>query len=126
MNDDNAPVTLRQKAGIAVFVLLVPVLTDFYWRSDGSLPLVGAVSIWLFASVTALAGALSFWLIGQRPETRRIGLLAGALAGFGCSLAFLFVYGGVNRAGPERVFISLAGMVPGLLIGYLLGRKVKG
>lgn len=120
MSEDNTPLTLRQKAGVVVFALCVPALTDAYWRSDGSLPLVGPVSIWLVALLAASAGALSFWMIGQKPETRRIGLLAGALAGAGCSLAFHFAYGGVNRAGPERLFISLAGMVPGLLIGYLL------
>ena len=125
MSDDNQPVTPRQKAGILVFVAGVGVLTDFYWRSGGSLPVVGPISVWLFALVTASVGAGSFWLIGQKPETRRIGLLAGALAGFGCSLAFHLVYGGVNRAGPERLFISLAGMAPGLIIGHLLVRRFE-
>jgi hypothetical protein len=125
MNNDDLPVTPRQKAGIVLFVLSVGVLTSEYWRTDGSLPLIGPASIWVLTAITASMGALSFWLIGQKPETRRIGLLAGALAGAGCALAFHLVYGGVNRAGPERIFISLAGMAPGLLIGHLLVRRFE-
>ena len=125
MSDNDTPVTPRQKLGIGIFVIGVGCLTDVYWRTGGSLPGVGHVSVWLFALVTAAIGAGSFWLLGQKPETRRIGLLTGALAGFGCSLAFHFVYGGVNRAGPERVFVSLIGMAPGLFIGHLLVKRVE-
>lgn len=124
MSDDDQPVTTRQKIGIAIFVIGVAGLTDTYWRSE-SLPVVGHVPVWVFALVTAVIGAGSFWLVGQKPKTRRIGLLAGALAGFGCALAFQFVYGGVNRAGPERVFVSLVGMAPGLFIGHLLVKRLE-
>src|SRR5436190_794033 len=125
MSEDDKPVTPRQKLGLAIFVIGVAGLTDTYWRSE-SLPGIGHVPVLVFALVTAVIGAGSFWLIGQKPETRRIGLLAGALAGFGCALAFQFVYRGVNRAGPERIFVSLAGMAPGLTIGHLLVKRLDG
>jgi hypothetical protein len=125
MSDDNTPLTRRQKIGLGVFVLFVLILPSSYWNQRGSLPLVGALPIWLLVSVTGLAGALSFWLVAEKTD-RRIGLLTGVLAGIGGPLTFHLVFGGddrVNRA--AGFFVSLAGMAPGILLGRWLARRAE-
>jgi hypothetical protein len=120
MSTPSTPLTVRQKIGIAVFVVFVPILVETYWKQGGELPLIGPVGIGIVALIAAVGGAVSFWLIAEKPETRRIGLLAGALAGCGGVIAFHLVYGASNRAGGERIFVGLAGMLPGFGVGLLL------
>ena len=122
MSDDKTPLTLRQKIGVGLFVVLGPILTEQYWRNNGDLPFSGSVSVWTLVAVAAAGCALGLWLTGQTPGNRLIGLLSGALAGAGSAVAFQLCYGGVNRAGSERWLIHLLGMAPGLLIGFGLLR----
>lgn len=125
MSQDNTPVSLRAKGGILLFVLSSPILTETYWRGGGTLPLVGAVPLWVVALLAAIGGGAGFWLVAEKPETRRIGLLTGALAGVGGMLAFHFVYGSNHRAGSERILIGLLGMAPGLGLGLWLARRFE-
>lgn len=125
MSHDTTPVTLRQKFGISIFLIVVLILPNEYWHSNGSLPLFGKVSIWLLTSLTAVAGALSFWLIAEKSD-RAIGLLAGALAGIGGPVAFHIVFGGDDRVSRAAgFFVTVVGMAPGLLIGRLLARRAE-
>jgi hypothetical protein len=125
MSTENTPVTLRAKAGIILFVVSSPILTETYWRGNGELPLVGAVAVWVVALLAAIGGGAGFWLVAEKPETRRIGLLTGALAGAGGMLAFHLVYGSNNRAGSERILVGLLGMAPGLGLGLWLARRFE-
>lgn len=116
----NGPITLRDWIGVAIFVLTAPILAGIYWHGDWRW--LSSLPAWKVALLSAVGGALGFAVVAESTRTRLVGLLSGAVSGFGCSYLNHLVYGNSFHAGKERIFVLLAGMVPGLLLGWWLLR----
>jgi hypothetical protein len=118
MSSNDIQLTLREKIGVGLFVAFGPILAELSWQYGQKL---GANFTPLeIALIGAAGGGLAGYLMGKTPVLRMIGVGCGALAAFGCNYAFDLVYGGTNRAGSERIFIFLAGALPGILLGIAL------
>lgn len=111
-------VTWRQKLGVLLFTVTVPILAMDYWQNGGRLTFFGAVPLGTLGTIASCGGAISFLLYSKTREwgwAWMPGLLAG-FGGFYLHIAYTIWFEKQEMWNMESVLIALLGAAPGMLM----------